>query len=372
MTDDLKALGRTIVARTLLLACVLLAAAAATVAEPRTENVILVTFDGLRWQELFGGADSRLLDREHGGVRDLETLKQRFWRQHPEERRKLLLPFFWGVVAQQGQVFGDPQAGSVVHVTNGLYFSYPGYNEILSGRADPHIDSNAKRANPNLTVLEALQERPDFAGRVAVFGSWDVFPYVLNQERSGVYVNAGWQPLEYASPPSRLAELNALSLELPHTWHNVRYDAFTFEGARGYLAERRPRVLYVAFGETDDWAHDGRYDLYLDAAWRTDDYLRRLWEEIESQPAYAGKTSLVLTTDHGRGSGLEDWRSHGNEVPGADRIWIAVIGPDTPALGIRQGIEATQGQVAATLATLLGFDFREVSPQAAPPLPGIQ
>ncbi len=99
--------------------------------ERHTENVLFVTYDGLRWQELLGGADARLMNRDAGGVRALGDLKKRFWRETPGERRETLLPFFWSTIAREGQVFGDPERNSNVQVTNGHFFSYPGYQESL-------------------------------------------------------------------------------------------------------------------------------------------------------------------------------------------------------------------------------------------------
>ena len=58
-----------------------------TSARAATENVIVVTLDGFRWQELFHGADESLLDKGPGGVRDVDGLKNRYWRASPEERR---------------------------------------------------------------------------------------------------------------------------------------------------------------------------------------------------------------------------------------------------------------------------------------------
>ena len=88
------------------------------------------------------------------------------------------------------------------------------------------------------------------------------------------------------------------------------------QGALEYLRTRQPRVLYVMLGETDEWAHGRRYDLYLDAAWRSDRFVRRLWELAQSLPAYRGRTALVLATDHGRGATPADWTDHGEKVPG--------------------------------------------------------
>jgi hypothetical protein len=340
-------------------------------AGPRiTENVLLVTIDGLRWQEVFAGADESLMNKEFGGVRDLASLNKRFWRDDAESRRSTLMPFFGSVIAAQGKVYGDPEHGSLVRVANPHHFSYPGYNELLTGIPDPKIDSNDKVPNPHVTVLEWLHRKPSFQGRVQAFGSWDVFPYILNTERSGIPVNAGWQPLDPHHGDAHLTHLDRLADEIPRYWDNVRYDYFTFQGALAAIRRDRPRVLYVAFGETDDWAHAGRYDLYLDAAWRTDRYIEQLWHTMERLPEYAGKTSLVLTTDHGRGDGRVEWKSHGESIPGSETMWIAVMGPDTPAGPVRD-VTVTQSQVAATVAALLGFTLPADIPAAAPPLPGV-
>jgi hypothetical protein len=360
-----------ILACTIFLAVSLVLCGASHAADAQTENVILVTLDGLRWQEVFQGADERLLNRESGGVRDVAAMRQRFWAETSVERRTRLMPFFWETIAVRGQVFGDPEQRSAARVTNGRYFSYPGYNELLSGHADPRIDSNDKRPNDNVTVLEWLHRQPQYHGRIAAFTSWDVFPYILNAQRSGMYVNAGWQDLEVADDAVRVGQLNRLGRELPHYWDGVRYDVFTMEGALAYLRQRLPRVLYIALGETDDWAHEGRYDLYLDAAWRSDRYLRSLWETVNQLEQYRDRTSLVVTTDHGRGDGREAWKSHGTAQPGSDSIWIAVRGPDTPPLGVRRDTTSTQSQVAATVAALLGNDFGASDPRIARPLPGV-
>src|SRR6185369_26323 len=96
-----------------------------------------------------------------------DAVEKRYWRDTPESRRSFLLPFIWGEIATKGQILGDPSKGSRAHVTNGLWFSYPGYNEMFSGAPDARIDSNDKVPNPNVTVLEWLNTRPGFAGKVA-------------------------------------------------------------------------------------------------------------------------------------------------------------------------------------------------------------
>lgn len=336
---------------------------------PVAFNVLIVTFDGLRWQELFGGMQRELLTKDGGGVREPEGLETRFGGATAEARREKLLPFFWTVVAREGQVFGDETRGSAARVTNGLRFSYPGYNELLSGFPDPRVDSNNKIHNPNVTVLEWLQRsHPSFAGRVAAFASWELLPWILNQPRSGIPSNGDGPPVTKPET-ERERLLNAFAAELPPYWGSTRFDAPTGFGALEYLRRHKPRVLYVMLGETDEWAHGRRYDLYLDAALRNDRFVRQLWETAQSLPEYAGRTALVLATDHGRGETAADWTDHGREVPAAERIWMAVMGPGVPSRGVRDGVPTTQSQVAATIAALLGLDFRSAEPRVAPPLP---
>ena len=353
--------------RVLIGLCLVLFPALASAAD---RNVVLVTIDGLRWQEVFGGAEEKLLDERAGGIRDMAGLKQRYWRDTPEARREALMPFFWGTVARKGQIFGDPSRNARARLLNGRKFSYPGYNEILCGFPDDRIDSNDKKPNPNVSVLEWLNGRPGFNGKVSAFATWDVVPFILNTERSKLKVPVGWQPLtdEPLTPGEK--EINRLMPELPMIWPGNTLDVITGRAAMEHLHKRKPRVLYIGFGETDEWAHYRRYDCYLDAANKNDLYLKTLWETLQSMPEYAGKTSLIVTTDHGRGSTKQDWTDHGKDVEGAEFIWSVVMGPDTPALGVREGLEVTQGQFAATVAALVGEDYHAASPKSAPPLPG--
>lgn len=365
-----------IVARLTLLACLLFLAK--TTHAQEAGNVVLVTIDGLRWQEVFGGADERLVS-DDGGVKDVSAAKQRFLRRDRKANRETLMPFFWSVIARQGVIYGDPEQRSSAVLSNNLHFSYPGYNELLTGSFDPKIDSNAKKYNENVTVLEWLNQNPEYKGRVAAFCSWDVFPYIINDRRSGVVVNAGWQPTATLLDPAdeavaaarkQLVQLDQLAEQVPHIWPGVRFDYFTFKAAQVYLQAMRPRVLYLSLGEVDDWAHEGRYDLYLDSAQRSDHSIGELWETIQSIPQYKDNTTLILTTDHGRGEGRTEWKSHSSNIPGCEAIWAAVIGPQ---ISHHQPTDSTvtQSQIASTVAACLGLDFQSNFPNAATSLPAV-
>jgi Type I phosphodiesterase / nucleotide pyrophosphatase len=348
---------------TLLLLFVLLSAACSQAQiskDHKTEHVIFVMTDGLRWQEVFSGAELSLMNKQNGKVQDPAALKKAYWREDVEARREALMPFLWQVVAKQGQVFGNRDKHSDAYVTNHMFFSYPGYNETLCGFPDDErIKSNDKIANPNVTVFEWLKNRSSFQGDMAVFGAWDVISAVVNPERSHITANAGYEPLTGIPVTPQLELLNNLKAEFPHVWADEPFDTIPFHTAVEYLKAKKPRVLYLSLGETDDWAHGGQYTDYLHSAHRVDAYLKALWELAQSMPEYQGNTTLIFSPDHGRGKAPHKWKSHGGKIPDSKYIWMAFLGPDTQALGERSNVPAvTQNQIAATLAAFLGEDYR--------------
>jgi hypothetical protein len=348
----------------------LLHGAAVSAAEVKTENVFLITLDGFRWQEVFTGAEEALISKAAGGVSDTNQLRKAFWRESPQERRSALLPFFWDVIAQQGQLLGNQQLGSMVKVTNGKNFTYPGFNEILAGFADDRITKNAKIQNSNVTVLEWLHRLPAFTNKIAAFANWDVFPFILNSERAGIPIWTGYPEGTLKEHGPGMAKVRALAEEITPVWDGMNFDVFFYEAALEYVRQSAPRVVWIAFSETDEWAHEGRYDLYLHAAHRIDRYIKGLWDAVQSMPQYRAKTAFILTTDHGRGPGLRNWKDHGADVPGAEGIWIAALGPDITGAGERKNIAPSgQNQIAATIATWLGLDYESAVSRAGKAIP---
>ncbi|WP_273048023.1 alkaline phosphatase family protein [Pseudoalteromonas sp.] len=345
------------------------------------QNVVLVTLDGVRWQEVFNGADKNLINNTDF-VKEPEQLNTQFWAKTVNERQQLLMPFLTQVVAKQGVIIGDRANGSTMSVSNPWYFSYPGYNEILTGEVDENINSNDKVLNPNKTILERLDKLPEFKNSTALFGSWDVFPYIVNNKRSDVYVNAGFMPVAedlFADAPL----LNALQKEIPSPWHNVRLDSFTYRFAKAYMLAKTPKLLVISLGETDDFAHDGHYDQYLRSARQSDAFIKDLWATIQTTAGYKNNTTLIITTDHGRGSNADDWQHHSSKralaksaqgkkafpegIIGSEYIWLAAIGPAIKGSGlIKTKNEFKQAQVAATVLKALGQNPHTINPAMAP------
>ena len=325
------------------------------------ENVVIVIADGLRREEVFGGAQSDLL-----GSTDRST-QSTFESDTPVVGRERLMPFLWKTVATQGQVLGDQTIGSTCEVTNRHNFSYPGYSETLCGFADSRINHNNPIPNPNVTVLEWLNQRPAIHGRVAAFGAWGIISSVFNKQRCQFVDVAGYEPVTGCKMTPALEALNRTKAQPARVWANEVSDSVAFESALEYTKANQPRVLFISLGETDKWAHEGRYDRYLNAARSFDSYVSELWTTLQAMPQYHAKTTMILTCDHGRGTG-RDWTSHGSKLPNSRYTWMAFIGPGTRALGDVPNQNATNGQIAGTAAAALGYDYAWAQPRSAPPI----
>lgn len=348
------------------------------------ENVVLVTFDGLRWQELFAGLDSNLVSNdEYTGQQ--ESILALYGAELADESARKIFPFLHGTLFNEGSYVGDRRSNSCAKVTNDWYFSYPGYSEILTGVVNPTLNSNAKVPNPELSFLELLDASSEYGGKTAVFASWDVFPFILNTERSGIHVNAFSAE---ANPQSEFESLlNTLYADTPPPWPSVRNDSFTHHYAMSYFKRELPKVLYVSYGETDDFAHDGKYDEYINAAHRTDRFIGELWDLIQATPSHRDNTVLFIAVDHGRGSvPIETWQHHAsktsvsgymsslsqyeNGIEGSDAVWMAAMGPGVASGGlITTGSDClSNNRIAATLLELLGEDYEDLNSAMGAPL----
>lgn len=342
--------------------------------ERKTRNVVVVMLDGLRWEEVFRGADPKLINKK--GPRMLGASEKRtalarelYWQDDPIQRRQLLMPFLWDTFATQGQIFGNRDLGSKSQVKNHQRFSYPGYNETLTGRPDDRrIHSNQNQPNPNVTVLEWLNHNPKFQGRIAAFGAWQAFDGIFNRQRCGFLVNSGYDKVDGGPASPQLELLNQLKEKSPRVWLDESFDPLPFYTAIEYLKLNKPHVLFIGLGETDNWAHMGSYPEYLNAVHRDDQYIKELWTLLQSMPEYKDQTTLIVLPDHGRGSGPL-WRLHALPVPGAGQTWMAFLGPDTPPMGERRmTAPVTEAQIAATIAAALGEDYNAEIAKAGKPI----
>lgn len=334
-------------------------------AQRKTDNIIIITTDGLRWQDLFKGMDSAIANNPQFNEGDSSYIYEHYWDANEEVRRKKLMPFTWSTIVDNGMVFGNRTKGVKVNNANPYWFSYPGYSEIMTGYADTAINSNGYQPNPHVTVLEFLNKQAKLKGRVAAFGAWNAFDRILNEARSGVPVINAFDATGGKNPTANEKLLNRLNQQAYKPWlEDECLDVFTHHAAMEWLKTRKPKVLYIAYGETDEWAHAGKYRSYLDAAHQVDAWIKEIWEFVQKDPQYKGKTTILITTDHGRGDlKKEEWTSHGSSIVGAGEIWFSAMGPDTPLRGEPESdIQLYQDQFAQTIAKLMGYTYTAIHP----------
>ncbi len=333
-----------------------------TMAQPKaqTRNIIIITTDGFRWQEVFRGADSSILHNTNQ-VKDTALMCEQYWDENIIERRKKLMPFFWNVIAKQGQLSGNRDFKNDVNVKNLYKISYPGYNELFTGSADRTLIPNLAVRNSNINVLEWLNAKDDYKGKVVAYSSWNIMPYILAESENGLPVNSGYEPVN-ESEDSVNAILNQVQENVTHKT-NCRFDMLTFGCAKRYLEEKHPKVLYLGLGETDEFAHKGEYDHYLQKAHQFDEMVAELWYFVQTDPFYKNNTTFIITTDHGRGKKSSNWNSHGFWVGGSGQTWLATIGQGIAPVGeIKEKDQIYTSQIAATISQLLGEKFKSNHP----------
>jgi hypothetical protein len=318
--------------------------------ELKTRNIIIITLDGYRWKELFEGADDRIINNPKY-VTD-QTVVAQYGGDNPIEKREKLMPFVWNMIGKHGQLYGNRKYKNKVNCSNNKLISYPGYSEMFVGFPG-QISSNKNKVNPNPTVFDYLSKQSEFTKEIAAFTTWDAFPFILREDKAGIYVNAG---SEHAVG-NLSAKEKAVNAEIGNA--DKRSDEQTFDLAFEYLKKERPKVLLLGLDGTDYHGHGGRYDGYLHAAAEADKMIEALWKWTQSQPEYKNQTTFLITTDHGRGVGRNSWKTHKIIAPGSRHIWFAVLGPDTPAFGeLKFKGKYYQKQVAKTIAAFLGMNYK--------------
>lgn len=334
-------------------------------AQGQTENIIIITTDGFRWQEVFKGMDSAIANNKKYNQGDSAEIFKKYWAADATERRKKLMPFLWNTVQTLGQIYGNRSLNNKVDNANPYWFSYPGYNEIFTGYPDTAVNSNSYPPNPHTNLLEYVNKQPKYKNKVAAFGAWDAFDRILNEERSKVPVYSAFDLFGGKIPNTTEKIINTLSKDSYKPFGEEEcLDVFTHYAALDYLKNKKPKVLYISYGETDEWAHSGHYRDYLNAAHMVDKWISDIWNYVQSDPFYKNKTALFITVDHGRGDAeKKEWTSHGSDIKDAYQIWFAAMGPGIKTRGeIKTTQQWYQKQFAQTIASLLGLTFTAEHP----------
>lgn len=339
-----------IVAHTLLLATACLGFALCPAqASDSGQSVILITLDGVRPQDV-------LTDQPDPAMQS----------RLPESLRgRSFIPDVLADFRANGRVFSD------FKVSNGVNWSLPGYQSMMAGQASTGCTANSCGRIKHQTLPQSLLEQLELPGaRVGVVGSWATLKDAASSSKGPrPYVSVGPEPAPIVAGSSLLAEINArlVADKLPesHFWKGVRRDQHTGLIALEYL-KQRPRFLWVSFNDMDSWGHLDRYDEYAASLTRFNLWYRQLRATLSAQGYTDANTTIILTTDHSRGSAPDRFQFHGGpNVPEAAQIWMMAQGPTVSHeakpdqrvyshADLRPTIEALLGACRDTLRTCEG------------------
>lgn len=160
----------------------------------------------------------------------------------------------------------------------------------------------------------------------------------------------------------QMAEILKLSVSdfTAHALSLASPDELSVYIARQLMRHLAPSLLWITLHDIDI-AHSGTYSLYIDGIQRSDRLCAEIWGIIQTEPEYAGKTTMFVLPDFGRDSdtdaGGNGFQHHRTGDALSRTTWMMVMGP-----GIRENVvvdrpvESTD--LTPTLGSLLGFSAR--------------
>jgi hypothetical protein len=277
-------------------------------------TVVLVALDGVRWREVFHGVE-RARARS-AGMHEPELLDAH-----------ALVPNLHALAADGTALSGGSQPGIAASGPN--FVSVPGYMELFTGRRWTGCTGNGCGRVKWPTIADEIAALPSVVPNdVAVIASWDGVGRAASRDPSKLTLSVGRTTgetrdrLRIDARASALLDAGERAGPYPGIG-DFRSDAATAEIALHYLATHRPRFLFLGLGESDEYGHRNDYRGYLRALAYADGVIGRL-ARILSELEHDGRaTTLIVTTDHGRG---KDFQDHGAAYPESARIWLVGAG----------------------------------------------
>jgi len=329
--------------------------------QAKPHRVIVIMTDGLRWQEVFRGMDSVIANNKKYHHGDSLSIFQKYWAPTAEERRQKLMPFFWSTIQEKGQIHGNRDKGSLTTVANPYWFSYPGYSELTTGQVDTAVNSNDYKPNPNTNFFEYLNTLPNYKGKVIAFGAWEAFDRILNEKRAGFPVINAFDEYVSIGKDKEAQRLTNMVKDTHRPFGNAEVlDVFMHYQIMHYLQKEKPMAAFLSYGDTDEFAHEGNYSFYLSGAQAFDKYVKDIWDFVQSDADYKDHTTILITTDHGRGDKIKSqWTSHGQKVLDSKETWYVMLGKGVQATGeVKSEEQVYTKDLIHKVADYLGLKFK--------------
>jgi hypothetical protein len=136
------------------------------------------------------------------------------------------------------------------------------------------------------------------------------------------------------------------------------------------MKKESPSLVWLTMHDIDI-AHSGAYSLYIDAIRRTDRLCAELWQAVQSEPEYAGNTTMLILPDFGRDgdgdAGGNGFQHHRTGDPASRTTWMMALGAgarpgvvyDSPVQSIDL-VPSIGGMMGFTAAQSQGRPIREL------------
>jgi hypothetical protein len=269
-------------------------------------NVILVMIDGVRWQEITEARQGRTL-----------------------------FPYLHSTLSEDARLFAHER------VSNPYNISLPAYQSIFAGSVQNCASNNCGRISTETFPERLVREIQLDPKKVATLASWKRIACAVESKPRATFVNAGDEPVIDGPMDAELLQNSRLQEQKQwaseHYRKEVRFDEHTYRHAMSYLQRHRPNFLFLSFVDSDFYAHQQDPEGYGNALRRYDRWLNELVEKLNTMGDYGRRTAVIITTDHGRGSGASSWSDHGARVPESNRIWTYIRLPRNGSFKIRDG-----------------------------------
>lgn len=246
-------------------------------AAPNAPRVVLVTIDGVRWEDAFSG----------------------------------LMPNLERLAKEKGVMLGGGGCERDARATGPNFVSFPGYAEIFTGKPSKCGHNYCPRVKTDTIVDET---------KGAVFSSWSkIADAATRHPKSLPMLSAGSGGANIPSYPGH---------------GDYRPDVYTTKAALRYLEAEKPAMLVIGLGDPDEHAHRGDLFSYRRSTHRADDFLVELDHTLTK---LGGNAAVLVTTDHGRSKSIV---GHGADYPESQRVFFAAFGTGIAHRGVACTSEA--------------------------------
>jgi predicted AlkP superfamily pyrophosphatase or phosphodiesterase len=269
-----------------------------------TENIVILVIDGPRMTETFGDTTYKYI------------------------------PNLANVLAPQGVLLKNFR-------NNGPTYTNAGHTAITTG-VYQRINNSGLELPKNPSIFQYfLKEKglsKESAWIIASKGKLNILANTKNKKWRNQYT------------PSSFCGINGSGL-------GYTADEKNFSDALRILGQYHPKLTLINLLEVDVNGHANLWEGYLKAIQRTDQKALELWNFIENDSIYKGKTTLFITNDHGRHSkGHKDgFVSHGDNCEGCRSIYLIALGPDFKKNSILPN-RYEQIDISKTIAEMLHFN----------------